>query len=180
MANSEDNRERELGFFSLCSRFVHSPVQTIREQQTLLKFLLVGASGTVINLLVLDLLRNPFGPIPAQASGIELSIISNFVWNDTYTFRSRVGIEHSRPYRLMKYNALSLGTAALNLAVFTLLVYLFGLSKGSWELVSSFIAILVAFFFNYFGSSRWAWKSHSVEKQSSIKDTRSQSQTIKE
>jgi putative flippase GtrA len=168
---------------SIVSRFFRSPRKTIREEKTLVSFLIVGASGAVINELVLFAFIPFLGKIPAQALGVEVSIISNFVWNDTFTFRnarkSMTGRNRSKLFRLTKYNALSLGTFALNLAIYTPLVTLV-LKQGLGVYISSIVAILVAFVFNYLGSSRWAWRTKSDASTPSGNDTRkSETATIK-
>jgi dolichol-phosphate mannosyltransferase len=162
---------------SIFSRFLRSPIQTLKKERTLFKFLIVGASGTIVNLIVSYSLHLFIEAELAQAVGVELSIINNFGWNDSFTFRhvtkDLIGKDRSKLYRLLKYNALSLGTAGLNLIVFYFLAYPLGLSHGLWYAVSSLVAILAAFTFNYLGSSRWAWKSEQskvtkVERDSAM------------
>lgn len=153
-----DARKGGFSVPSIVSRFFRSPVKTIREEKRLVTFLIVGASGAVINELLLFVLRPVLGPIIAQAIGVEVSIVNNFIWNDTFTFgdmsKGAVGRSANKLYRLLKYNALSLGTFALNLAVYSTLIYF-----GVWYIAASLIAVIVSFIFNYLGSSRWAWKS---------------------
>ncbi|MDH2902011.1 MAG: GtrA family protein [archaeon] len=147
---------------SIVSRFLRSPIHTVREERALVKFLTVGALGTVVNLTLSYVLHLFIEAELAQAIGVEISIINNFGWNDSFTFRNvtkdMTGKNQSKLYRLLKYNALSLGTAALNLLVFYFLAYPLGLNHGLWYAISSLVAILTAFVFNYIGSSRWAWK----------------------
>jgi dolichol-phosphate mannosyltransferase len=129
----------------------------------------VGASGTVINEVLLYSLRAILGLILAQAVGVELSIINNFIWNDSFTFRQErnepIGLndqqQKGKLFRLSKYNLLSIGTFALNLITYTLVLSELG---KAWYIVASLAAILVAFIFNYLGSSRWAWKQRSEVK----------------
>lgn len=158
-------------------RFLRSPIRTMREEKTVFKFMIVGASGTGVNVAVLYLLHGIIGLVLAQAFGIEISIVNNFIWNDSFTFRYTTteseGRKIGRLYRFVKYNVLSLGTAALNLAVFYLLTFPLGLRQGYLYLGSSLLAVLVAFVFNYFGSSRWAWSQPS--KQTGATRTESES-----
>jgi dolichol-phosphate mannosyltransferase len=148
---------------NIITRFFQSPIQTIKEEETLVKFAIVGASGTLINEALLYFLRSIAGSILAQAIGVEVSIINNFIWNDSFTFKRIRNDALDRKdhhldrklYRLLKYNLLSVGTFALNLTTYTLVLTLLG---TKWYILASLVAILVAFVFNYFGSSRWAWK----------------------
>lgn len=102
----------------------------------------------------------------AQAIGVELSIISNFILNDSFTFKhlatSMSGRNRNKLYRLLKYNVLSLGTAGLNILVFSIFYYVLGFNRGLWYVTSESIAILAAFALNYLGSSRWAWKANQT------------------
>ena len=59
--------------------------------ETLMKFGVVGGLGVVVNLSVLALMRwFGFSDTLASAIAIEVSIISNFVLNERWTFRARV------------------------------------------------------------------------------------------
>ena len=102
----------------------------------------------------------------AQAIGVELSIISNFILNDSFTFKqlatSMSGRNRNKLIRLLKYNVLSLGTAGLNILVFSIFYYVLGFNRGLWYVTSELIAILAAFALNYLGSSRWAWKANQT------------------
>lgn len=150
---------------SIIARFLKSPIQTIKEEKTLVKFMTVGASGVLINEAILYSLKSAVGLILAQAIGVELSIVNNFIWNDSFTFsqvtRDLGGKDQVKLYRLLKYNLLSLGTFSLNLLIYTLL--LFELGKSLY-VAASLIAILVSFVFNYLGSSRWAWKGNNIQR----------------
>jgi dolichol-phosphate mannosyltransferase len=134
----------------------------VKEEETLVKFVIVGASGTVINLALSYLLHFLIEAEIAQAIGVEISIVNNFFWNDSFTFkeisRGSKGRNLGRFYRLLKYNLLSIGTATLNLLVFYFMAYPMGFNYGGWYLLSSFTAVIVSFIFNYLGSLKWAWK----------------------
>jgi putative flippase GtrA len=57
----------------------------------LIKFGVVGGSGVIVNLSALAALRSfGLGDNLASALAIEVSIISNFILNDRWTFRDRV------------------------------------------------------------------------------------------
>jgi len=51
--------------------------------------LLVGLSGIAVNELSLYLLAGFVGPIIADILAIEISIITNFVFNEYWTFKNR-------------------------------------------------------------------------------------------
>jgi dolichol-phosphate mannosyltransferase len=134
----------------------------ITRERALVRFALVGASGVLVNEGVLYALTRflKFPDIPAQAIGVELAIISNFLLNDRLTFASAPR-HNSKLSRFAKYNLVSLITFSVNLIVFALL-----LAAKVFDIYASIIAIVAAFGLNYFGSSRWAWKAHKQSRSS--------------
>jgi dolichol-phosphate mannosyltransferase len=123
----------------------------------LLKFMAVGLSGVVVNEGVYWLLTR-FGGLAAYdylavVVGIEVSIISNFVLNDTFTFaKRRTG--KSFLGRLLKFNLICLAGAAIQWGLFMLFTRVFGV----YDLLSNFIGIVVAFLWNYFINRNWTWR----------------------
>lgn len=137
-----------------------SPDLAIRQYSQLVKFALVGASGVVVNLVLLAILNVSVGAVLANAIGVEVSIFNNFIWNDTFTFKKQVSNRSTntgnsargRALRFIKYNLVSIGSFSVNTIVFY-----FAHSVGIWYIWCSLLAIASAFVINYFGSSRWAW-----------------------
>ncbi len=121
-----------------------------------LKFIGVGLSGTIVNLGVLrlvDAFTNWSGYV-ALIPGIEVSIITNFLLNDFFTFADRrTGKMKSLFGRLLKYNLIALSGAAINYAVAALLF-----TVGLNIYLADFIGIVIAFIWNYLFSTSWAWK----------------------
>jgi dolichol-phosphate mannosyltransferase len=121
-----------------------------------LKFIGVGLSGTIVNLGILRLvnaLTNWNGYI-ALIPGIEVSIITNFLLNDFFTFSDRrAGKTRSLFGRLLKYNLIALSGAAINYAVAAGLI-----TVGLNIYIADFIGIVIAFLWNYFFSTVWAWR----------------------
>jgi dolichol-phosphate mannosyltransferase len=122
----------------------------------LLKFIGVGLSGTLVNLGVLRLVTafTDWNKYVQLIPGIEVSIITNFILNDSFTFADRrTGKTMSFFGRLGKYNLVSLSGAAINYGVAALLV-----GVGLNIFLSDFIGILIAFIWNYLFSLLWTWK----------------------
>jgi putative flippase GtrA len=158
--NPSASNARKNGFrtVSVLSQMIKSPSSFIRENMTAAKFATVGASGLVVNLLVLTILRVWINILLANAVAVELSVISNFTWNDMYTFKVAARYPDQRGFvskfkRLLKYNFVSLISQAVNSIIFSALIFL-----SLWYIWSSIAAVFVAFSVNYFGSSRWAWR----------------------
>ena len=144
-----------------------------------LKFAVVGASGVVVNLGIYALLTQVFGMggapgtrSAAYAVSVEISIITNFLLNDVWTFRDRVGGAPSFLSRGVRFHLVSLigflinwGTfTALNLALpdtadqpIPLLGELLSPFIVSWDYVYAMLGITLAIAWNYLGNLKWTW-----------------------
>jgi dolichol-phosphate mannosyltransferase len=155
--------ERSAGQSKLNSRqqidyikHVFSLMRRTGEFWRFIKFISVGVSGTGVNEGVLSLVAT-FTNWNAKLQlipGIEVSIVTNFLLNDFFTFADRRrGKAGSFFARMGKYNLIALAGAFINWGIAALLEH-FGLNIY----LSNFIGIIVAFLWNYFFSTIWAWK----------------------
>jgi dolichol-phosphate mannosyltransferase len=137
-------------------RHIFSLMRRKGELVRFLKFIGVGLSGTIVNLGILRLvnaLTNWSGYV-ALVPGIEVSIITNFLLNDFFTFSDRrTGKMKSFFGRLLRYNLVALSGAVINYAIAAGLF-----TVGLNIYLADFIGIVVAFLWNYFFSTVWAWK----------------------
>ncbi|HSW57144.1 MAG TPA: glycosyltransferase family 2 protein [Dehalococcoidales bacterium] len=121
------------------------------------KFLIVGLSGVVVNQGLLWLLTH-FGGLKYYFSAliaIEASIISNFIFNNYFTFADRSkGGKASFITRLLKFNLTCAAGAVIQYGILLLLTEVAGINY----LISNLIGILVAFVWNYLLSTLWTWK----------------------
>lgn len=120
------------------------------------RFAIVGAAGTVVNLGILALLRYLLGVPHAMASAIaiEASVINNFVLNDIWTFRRR-GSAWWRKF--LKFHASS-ATAVLVQWLVSNIVYYAVLSSS---ILAQLLGILAGFILNYMISKKFVWSYHS-------------------
>ncbi len=120
------------------------------------KFIGVGVSGTLVNLGILSLVTTftHWNEKLQLIPGIEVSIITNFLLNDFFTFSDRrTGKVGSFFGRLVKYNVIAFVGAFINWGVAA------GMIHGGVDIyLSDFVGIIVAFLWNYFFSMIWAWK----------------------
>ena len=118
------------------------------------KYLLVGLSGIAVNELSLYLLAGFVGPIIADILAIEISIITNFVFNEYWTFKNRKLSRNTRSVlrRFYMHNAASFFGLTINFAVFVLLSF-----AGMNILVANMVGIFVAFAVRYLLSSQVVW-----------------------
>lgn len=114
------------------------------------KFAVVGALGTLLNLLLMSFLVEVFttGLLTASVLAIEISIIHNFLFNNFWTF----GIQRSEGFlikRFLHFNLVSCGSLVINVAVSALFIRI-----GAWYLLAQAIGIATAFTSNYLISTR--------------------------
>ena len=123
--------------------------------KTFIKFLAVGAAGVAVNLgfftLLLSLGLNKFVASPIS---IEISIISNFLFNNYWTFRDRNTKDKTR-IKGLKFNTVSLLSLILSYGTFVSLSLFF---PDVQPQVHQFIGIIPATLINYFLNSYWTFK----------------------
>jgi dolichol-phosphate mannosyltransferase len=85
------------------------------------RFLAVGLSGTIVNLVLLWFLVNlGMDHFLAALLATEFSIINNFFWNDQWTFKQESGRHHSILVRFLRFQAVASITAVMTLGLFSL------------------------------------------------------------
>lgn len=143
------------------------------------RFGLVGGSGVVVNLGLYAVLTRVMGlgdELPgrylAYAFSVELSILTNFVLNDVWTFADR-RVENPWYIRLFRFHLVSLVGAAVNWGIFALLNWLiasgrvsffggfsvFGYAGNLDDMVAACIGIVGAMMWNFFANLWWTWKA---------------------
>jgi len=135
-----------------------------------LKFCTVGTSGFVVNLGLLALFVEVAGLGKTLSVGIsyEISIITNFILNDYWTFRDRRTAAYgSFLNRGLKFNLVSLVGWGINLAVFSIFHNVVGLHY----IVSAIIAVACAIFWNFISNVKWTWSAKRQENYNNMRVT---------
>ena len=153
----------------------------LRENRTrLYKFASVGASGVIVNLLVFELClfvlkystlsEDPRLAI-ANCAGIVVSILTNFILNDIWTWSDRdKGTIRDTFNRLAKYYVTASGVGLIQFAVFWLSLallwshlelHVFNVDLGPRLAVCTGIGI--AMFFNFAASHLWTFRDTNRE-----------------
>ncbi len=132
----------------------NSPLRT--EVGKIVRFALVGLSGILVNTGFLYFFTEIGGIfyLASSALAIEISILTNFILNDLWTFKSRTGLIRQRWKRLASYNFLALGGMAVNMGV----LYALTAGFGIYYLYANIIGILFAFLWNYLTNRNITWK----------------------
>ncbi|MDG6927814.1 MAG: glycosyltransferase [Nitrososphaerota archaeon] len=139
----------KLGFGEIMNYFLF-----VLTAGNLWKYALVGLSGILVNEAALYLLSGYMSPLIADILAIEISILSNFFLNESWTFSGRrISKNISAVFRrLYVHNAAAAAAIVVNFAVFALLELV-----GVNLLLANLIGIIVAFSFRYLLSSRVVW-----------------------
>jgi dolichol-phosphate mannosyltransferase len=148
--------ESKLGIRDIAEFILNAWWIRFTNSKTFLKFLIVGASGVLVNLLVFTLLLNAgMNKFIASPIAIEVAILSNFFLNNFWTFRWR-NSNASLGVRGLKFNVVSLLSLVLSYAVFVVLSV--WMPKVPPQ-VPQIIGIIPATFVNYFLNSYWTFKT---------------------
>ncbi len=136
-----------------------APASSEGQVRPFIKFTVVGLTGVAVNEgLLLALQAVGLYLLFASALAIEVSILSNFLMNDLWTFRDRRSghVLH----RLVKFNILMLVGLVVNLAI----VFVGTTGFGVHAAISNLVGIAAAFLLRYALSVRYAWmKVESIE-----------------
>lgn len=122
----------------------------------IIKFAMVGASGAFIILFVTWSLTEllDFWYIISVVISLEISIIWAFTLNTVITFKYKF-INLTQAFKaLIKYHGTAFGGMLINLIFLYILTEYFSI----YYLLSEFIALIIAFVFNYLASTRYVWK----------------------
>lgn len=119
----------------------------------LIKFLLVGGLGLVVNSLALyvlhQLMRLPL--VAASLLAVELAIVNNFLWNDRWTFgRNKLSLRRFFQFNLVSCGGLVITTGTLWVLVTHLAVP---------YLLANLVGIGLATCWNFGINLLWTWGS---------------------
>ena len=127
----------------------------------LLKFAVVGLSGVGVNMGMLYILTEYFNILYIISSiiAIEISIITNFVFNDLWTWRDR----EKKPFweRLVQYH-ISVGLTAIlaNWLILLILTEFFNI----YYLISNLIGIAVGTLANFIVNDLWTFQKRTSKE----------------
>lgn len=136
--------------------------QQTGDLQRFFKFGLVGVSGVVVNLAALWFFKE-VGGLPlwlAAVMGVEVAILSNFLFNDSWTFRSESESDPGiGPWfaRLVRFNAICAVGAAVNIAGLLVFTNLLGL----YYLFAQLLAIGASTIWNYTLNATLNWQAQT-------------------
>jgi dolichol-phosphate mannosyltransferase len=134
----------------------------------ILRFMLVGASGLVVNLVSLWLIETfvlqgvfasslsaaltDYTYLMAFVPAFLLAVVNNYILNSRWTFGERSAGRVGFP----KYLLVASATFPLD----EVLLYIFTDWIGVWYVLSAAIAIIIVFAIRYTAADKWIWRQH--------------------
>jgi dolichol-phosphate mannosyltransferase len=133
--------------------------QVWNEWKKMGKFGFVGLSGVLVNIGSLYLFTEYVGLYYVISSivAIEISILSNFLLNDCWTFKLKEKSDtyiQNRLQRFFSFQCISVVGLIINIGIMYFLTDFFGI----YYLVSNLIGIIIVFFWNYLINRHVTWK----------------------
>jgi len=132
-----------------------------RDSQRLVKVVIVGGIGAIIQFSIFNLLRLSLRPEFANTIAVEIAIISNFIINNMWTFKDRKIKAAQGIGKLIakfgQFNLVSLGSILIQFIVMKVGVSVFGRSFIIENLLVA-VGILIGLIWNYFMYINFVWK----------------------
>jgi len=126
-----------------------------------IRFAVVGFSGAIVDMGLLFLLSDPtmlgWGLTRSKLIAVEVAILNNFLWNDTWTFRDLSAKQRGwrqRLRRLGKFQLICLAGAAINTTLLNIQFNLLGMNRY----VANAIAILTVTAWNFWLNLKLSWR----------------------
>lgn len=147
--------DSKLGMRDVIEFIVNAWWIRMQSSKTFAKFAVVGASGVLVNLGSFSaLLWLGMNQYLASPIAIEISIITNFLLNNYWTFKTRANRDSVR-IKGLKFNAVSLVALSVSYTTFIVSSHLLPQLPPQFHQAAG---ILPALFVNYFLNSYWTFK----------------------
>lgn len=123
------------------------------------KYLIVGAIGFLLQTLISKYFISFHVPAGVAVSfGAEAAIMSNFLFNNKWTFRHHKITGIKRLFKFLQFNIASVGAIIIQFVVVTLGTHYFGVSSWFAFMVGAIILLVIPY--SYFVYNRIIWKTH--------------------
>lgn len=126
--------------------------------QRFIKFAIVGITGYIVNALSLEFMHSLTKiEIISWTISTELAIISNFIFNNIWTFKLRaISNPENLLTRLLKFNSTSIGALIIQVIIGTSGVYFLG--DNFRQIILIFTSFLIVPFYNWYMYNKFIWK----------------------
>ena len=125
----------------------------------MIKFAIVGAIGTIVNLSILFISTEFFSIyyIISEIIAFFCALINNYILNKIWTFKEKVKYKVIRKY--FQYFSITLIALVVNLIILFILVEFFNM----WYILAEIVAILGGFLINFSGSKFWTFNETIID-----------------
>jgi dolichol-phosphate mannosyltransferase len=158
--------QTKLGFSDIFEFIINAWWIRFESSKTFIKFAMVGASGVFVNLGIFTILINlGLNKYAASPIAIECSIISNFIFNNFWTFAHRNNKDklHLKGLKFNFVSFIALGVSYLSFILLTLRY------PNIIPQVHQAIGIIPGTFTNYFLNSYRTFKKNTDEAKNHVK-----------
>jgi len=156
---SRTKEKSKFNWKEMVSTFKLAIILGIIDKQRFIKFGTVGFIGYLINAITLKILTAAGSPnLIAWSLPVELSIISNFILNNTWTFKSeKITGFGALAKKFLTFNGTSLGALLIQTVAGVISDKVFG--SGARQLTLPFIIVFLVLPFNYLMYNLVIWKT---------------------
>jgi len=166
---TREKGETKMGFSTIVGTFKAIIILRLTDPKTLrfIKFGTVGFIGYIVNASFLWLFTDiNFREWAAWAASTELAIISNFTFNNLWTFKSdKISGSKKLSFKFLQFNLTSAGALLIQTVVGTVGVAIFGAQYR--QLLLPFIILFLVLPYNYFMYNVFIWKTWKFGKKTS-------------
>jgi len=126
------------------------------DRKQLIKFIIVGIIGVIVNASLLYILTEYINIYYIYASiiSIEISIISNFVWNDLWTFKDNR--DKPKWKRFVYFQTFSI----IGICIYVILLYIYTDIFHIYYLISNLMTIPITVLWNFGMNKFITWKDN--------------------
>ncbi len=151
----------------MVATFTVAIILGIKDKQRFLKFGIVGGTGFVVNFVGLELLKRVgFSTYFATLLATEAAIISNFIFNNIWTFKDKIITSFKDlVIQFLKFNFASLFAVIVQPIIVTGAVRLFGDTSFIHFLALIFDLVFVVIPYNYDVYNLFIWKTWKLPWQ---------------
>lgn len=125
-------------------------------RRELFGFVLVGGVGFLVDATLVLLLSQYMNVYLARLLSFAVALTVTWLLNRSWVFTAAGRSARARAAEYSRYVVVQCSGAAVNLAVFSLLIFLFEILK-SWLLIPLAAGSLVGMFVNYYGMRVWVF-----------------------
>ena len=157
--NKREYGQSKLSFYDQIEFLINIVRIRFRNSEDFIRYCIVGTLGVLVNFSVYFSLTRYFQWLPELASpmAIELSIISNFMCHNFWTFVKRIK-QAVFINRFFKFHIVAGIAGMINYAFFITLINALIIN----DLISLFLGIAIGTVFNYTGNSLWTFRKPSL------------------